>query len=165
MVGWESPSSRAPSLCTFLLQQVALWTQVLAGDRLSHPPLLGHIWMHLERDQPNHRTKLCTSRIRERGQLPNTTVSQGICLLCMNRKYHQKKARRAFLSAEVTQRNKTEGKTNKFQLGINISGLCYELLQLEKVILPKRINKSCFLVYTLSDIGKGTGEDLLPEST
>lgn len=50
---------QSPFLCTFLLQQVAVvWTQVLAGDRLSHPPLLGHIWMHLSGTRPNHRTKL-----------------------------------------------------------------------------------------------------------
>lgn len=74
--------------------------------------------------------------------------------------------KRAFLSAEITQRNKTEeGKTNKFQLGINISGLCCEIFIVGKVILPKRINKSSSLVYTLSDTGKKTGGDLLPEST
>ena len=73
--------------------------------------------------------------------------------------------KRAFLSAEITQRNKTEeGETNKFQLGINISGLCCEMSVVGKVILPKRINKSS-LVYTLSDTGKKTGGDLLPEST
>lgn len=68
------------------------------------------------------------------------------------------------LSRNYSENKTEEGETNKFQLGINISGLCCEMSVVGKVILPKRINKSS-LVYTLSDTGKKTGGDLLPEST
>lgn len=57
MMGVGVSSSRAPSPSTRLPQRAGLWTQVLAHDRLPHPPLLGHVWLHLETDHPTPRTK------------------------------------------------------------------------------------------------------------